>query len=134
VFSETPDPRPPLDRVVGEPRRLRDVRAGGAEAERRPSPVQRHAAAVAAQAVPVGVRAAEERRILPVLGRDVADLVQAELLALVQVGAAGQPEQEQRRGQRATAAARQVDLIGRGAGDDPGRALLAALPFSGSRP
>src|SRR5690606_8605839 len=68
-----------LDRALGEPRRLREVSAVRAEAERASlaGPRKRHATPVASD---VHSAAVEERRILSGVVRDVADLVQAELL------------------------------------------------------
>ncbi len=72
-------------------------RTVGGEAEGRTGggPGQRHPAAVAAL---VGAAGLDPDRILQRLGRNVLGLGQAELLALVDVGAAGQREHQQRRG------------------------------------
>jgi hypothetical protein len=79
----------------GEPRRLGQVRAGPAETERRARriPRQRYPASVAAD---LDSRVAEEHRILPPVVGDLANLVQAELLPLVEIGGTGQCEHQQR--------------------------------------
>ena len=91
-------------------------------------PRERDAAAVAALALAVG---AEERRVLAHLVGQVEHLGQAELLALVEVGGAGQAEQQPGGGAGPPGAQRQVERRRRrcagsgagprlGAGDAPG--------------
>ena len=91
-------------------------------------PGQRHAASVPAHVEP---RAAEVRRILPVGVVELGDLVQPELLALVQVGRAGQSEHEERRRARAPRARFAVE---RRARRRPRAATRCRACASGGRP
>ena len=105
-------PRAGAAGVAGDLRAIGGARAAGAgqEAERRPvtGPRQRHAAAVPAQVSVTGTR---PHRVLPQFGGDVLDLPQTEFLTLVDVGAAGQGQRQQRRGAGPAGAEGQVGVL-----------------------
>ena len=118
---------------VAHDRRLREPwrGAGGTEAERRlrAVPRQRHAAAVAAG---VGAAGLEVHRILEVLGRQVLDLGEAELLALVHVQRPGQGGDEQRSGAGPADAEGEVGRRADALGGERERRVGAAV--AGDRP
>ena len=89
---------------AGEPIGLRQVRTSGSESIRRAGarPRKGNAAPVTAD---VDSRVAEVRRILPRTGGDLGNLVEAQLLALVQVRGARQAKHEEARRTRTTQAA-----------------------------